>query len=311
MQTRRRQFSVLTRRYLAVLMADRKAMLLLTLQAPLYGLLFLLLIGSDKLTTDSGTQATMLLWLVIVGATWLGTSNAIREIVKESAIYQRERAVGLSVVSYIGSKVAVLAPITILQTLVLVAIAIVPQHPPPDDPPGLLVMPQHGTVLGSMLGEAALAVALAGLAGVAIGLLISALVKTSDRALMLLPIVLIAQIVASEPLFASSSAALAPVEAVSSAQWGTAALASTTDLNRIRAVETAAATVGRRYVIRGQATGGRQEAVQFALREGRSRWRHQPGRWLTSAAILGLLIVLPLVGAGWALRRRDPRFAAS
>ena len=311
MQTRRRQFSVLTRRYLAVLMADRKAMLLLTLQAPLFGLLFLLLIGSDKLTTDSGTQATMLLWLVIVGATWLGTSNAIREIVKESAIYQRERAVGLSVVSYIGSKVAVLAPITILQTLVLVAIAIVPQHPPPDDPTGLLVMPQHGTVLGSMLGEAALAVALAGLAGVAIGLLISALVKTSDRALMLLPIVLIAQIVASEPLFASSSAALAPVEAVSSAQWGTAALASTTDLNRIRAVETAAATVGRRYVIRGQATGGRQEAVQFALREGRSRWRHQPGRWLTSAAILGLLIVLPLVGAGWALRRRDPRFAAS
>ena len=182
MQTRMRQFSVLTRRYLSVVLSDRKAMLLLTLQAPLFGVLFLLLIGADKLTTNSGTQATMLLWLVIVGATWLGTSNAIREIVKESAIYQRERTVGLSVVSYIASKVAVLAPITIIQTLVLVAIALVPQHPPPHDPTGLLAMPKHGTVFGSMLAEIAVAVALAGLAGVALGLLISALVKTSDSA---------------------------------------------------------------------------------------------------------------------------------
>ena len=94
---------------------------------------------------------------------------------------------------------------------------------------------------------------------------------------MLLPIVLIAQIVASEPLFQSSSAALAPVEAVSSAQWGTAALAVTTDLNRIRAVETGAATVGRRYVIRGEQPGSGQGAVLFALREGRSRWHHEAG----------------------------------
>jgi energy-coupling factor transporter ATP-binding protein EcfA2 len=309
MQTRRRQFSVLTRRYLAVLASDRKALLLLTLQAPLFGLLFLLLIGRDKLTTDAGTQATMLLWLVIVGATWLGTSNAIREIVKESAIYQRERAVGLSVVSYIASKVAVLAPITLIQTLILVAIAIVPQHPPPDDPTHLLRMPEHGSAIGSMLAEIAVVVAAAGIAGMALGLFISALVRTSDRALVLLPIVLIAQIVASEPLFASSSAALAPVETVSSAQWATASLASTTDLNRIRAVETGAATAGRRYVIQGNPPGSRRGAVQFALREGRSRWKHAAGTWTRDMLALAVLVMVPLLASGVALRRRDPRFA--
>jgi ABC transport system ATP-binding/permease protein len=309
--SRWRQFRVLTRRYRSVLASDRKTLLLLTLQAPVFGLLFLLLVGTDKLSTNSGTQATMLLWLVIVGATWLGTSNAIREIVKEWPIYQRERAVGLSIVSYVASKVALLAPITIVQTLVLVAIAIVPQHPPPGDPTGLLAMPAHGTVLGSMLAEMAVSVALAGLAGMATGLLVSALVKTSDRALMMLPIILIAQIVASEPLFASSSAAMTPVELVSSAQWGTAGLAATTDLNRIRAVETGAATVGRRYVIRGDATGTRRGAVLLALRDGRSRWDHRPSAWLRNIGVLVGLVIVPLAGAAAALRRRDPRFSGA
>jgi hypothetical protein len=122
-----------------------------------------------------------------------------------------------------------------------------------------------------------------------------------------LPVVLIAQIVASEPLFASNSAALAPVEAISSAQWGTAALASTTDLNRIRAVETAAATAGRRYVIRGDPPGDRRLTVQLALRDGRTRWHHDAARWLADIGFVCALIIMPLIGAGLALRRRDPR----
>ena len=45
--------------------------------------------------------------LLALGATWLGTSNAIREIVKELPVYERERAIGLSASAYVASKALV------------------------------------------------------------------------------------------------------------------------------------------------------------------------------------------------------------
>ena len=38
-------------------------------------------------TTEEGAQGAILIWLLIVGAVWLGISNSIREIVKEFPIY--------------------------------------------------------------------------------------------------------------------------------------------------------------------------------------------------------------------------------
>jgi ABC transport system ATP-binding/permease protein len=307
-QTRRRQLSVLTRRYLAVLGSDRRSVLLLTLQAPLFGLLYLALIGRGTMSTDFGPQATMLVWLLVIGATWLGTSNAIREIVKEGAIYRRERSVGLSLASYLGSKVAVLAPITALQTIVMVLIVMVPQHLPPDDPFHLVHIPPHGVVLSSMLVELMVSVVLTGWAAMSLGLLLSAAVRSSDRALMLLPIVLIAQIVASVPFFEASSAALTPLEDVSSAQWGTASAASTVDLNQVRALEEASTIAGRRVVFRDEPAGDRRTTVVLAVADGKDRWLHRNGAWWTDTSVLLLLIVAPLLAAAAALRRRDPSF---
>ena len=78
---RLRQWRVLTRRYVAVLRADRVASLILLAQAPFFALLFNILYPQNVMSTANASEATILIWLMVVGATWIGTSNAIREVV--------------------------------------------------------------------------------------------------------------------------------------------------------------------------------------------------------------------------------------
>jgi deoxyxylulose-5-phosphate synthase len=55
------------------------------------------------------------LLVIVLGITWLGVSNAIREIPKELPIYRRERAAGLSISAYLASKVTVLGVVSAAQ----------------------------------------------------------------------------------------------------------------------------------------------------------------------------------------------------
>lgn len=126
-----RQWAILVRRYLAVIRADRASSLVLLLQAPFFAVLFLMLYGRNVMTTSKSNEAMVLLWLLVVGATWMGTSNSLREIVKERAILVREHRLGLSLVSYVLSKVGVLSVITVVQCAILVLIAMIPHELPP------------------------------------------------------------------------------------------------------------------------------------------------------------------------------------
>jgi ABC-type multidrug transport system ATPase subunit len=133
----------------------------------------------------------MLLFLMVVIVLWFGCNNAAKEIVKEDAIYSRERAVNLGLVPYLASKFLVLSGITALQALLLMLCIYGPME--------LLHriagydMPYLGYRLG-YLHEYGLLVVL-GMTGVAMGLLLSSLVSTPDQANTLLPYVLIPQII--------------------------------------------------------------------------------------------------------------------
>ena len=300
-----RQMSVLTRRAYEVLWSDRRNTFLLAAQAPVFGLLFALRIGPDRMSTSHGAEATMLLWLLVIGATWLGTANAIREIVKEQAVFRRERAMGLSVLAYVGSKVLLLAPLTLLQTTVMTLIATSGQDLPAVDPSGLARIEGAGAVLSGQRIELVVVVGVAGLAAMAVGLLISAIVRSSDRAMALLPVVLIAQVVVSVPFFATRSAVLDPVGVVSSAQWAMAASASTTDLNDIRSVDLAVTGAGRSALVDRELPANSRRAVASAA-AGRERWDHTGGVWLRDMGAALLLTVGALTLAVIVLQRRDP-----
>ncbi|MEZ5100255.1 MAG: ATP-binding cassette domain-containing protein [Thermoleophilia bacterium] len=315
-----RQLWVLSRRNVALIRADTRSMALLVLQAPILGALFLALFKTNALSTNKGEQATLLVWLLAVGATWLGAANAIREIVKELPIYRRERAVGLSILSYLGSKALVLGGIVLVQSVLLVAVAVSQQSFPPKDTFG--VIPQlaamgriegdftQGAVIGSQMLELMIAAALAGLGAMALGLLISALVRTSDQALTVLPLVLAAQIVVSLPIAGLAGGFVNIVGHAATAQWGTAAGASTVSLNELR-VTTELSTVYGSVDVRERFD--QDVDADFVRRAQGSRSRARiggttgPKVWLGSALAMALLTIVSLAVAAFVLRRRDLR----
>jgi len=133
----------------------------------------------------------MLLFLIVIIVLWFGCNNASKEIVKEEAIYSRERAVNLGIVPYLSSKFLVLTSMTAVQALLLMICIYGP----------LEFMhwqfghdfPYAGYRL-SNAGEFGVLVLLA-MTGVSMGLLLSSMVSSPDQANTLLPYVLIPQII--------------------------------------------------------------------------------------------------------------------
>jgi hypothetical protein len=151
-------------------------------------------------------------------------------------------------------------------------------------------------------------IALAGLAAMALGLLVSALVSRADKALTLLPLLLVPQLVLSFPqLQIETKPVLNQLSYFASAQWGYAAMASTIDLDRL-AYNDARGIDPR---IRGDpenASGSLVQSVKTVSFGGiRVRWRHVAMDWALDSGALVVLFVLSVAGAAVAIRRRDPK----
>jgi ABC transport system ATP-binding/permease protein len=102
-----RQLWLLSHRNLTILWQDRTSLVLLLVIAPLLGLLDFVLWKRDVFdvaTGDSG-QALTLMFTTGLVVVMVGSLATMREIVKESEIYCRERMVGLQIFPYLLSKV--------------------------------------------------------------------------------------------------------------------------------------------------------------------------------------------------------------
>ncbi len=110
----------LIRRYTAALGADRTFLVIMIALPFVMGAMARALAGS-QLTRDTAMNALLIL---CVGGVLTGAANAVRELVKERAIYRRERAVGLSRSAYLLSKVVVLGAITVAQAVVLTLVGL-------------------------------------------------------------------------------------------------------------------------------------------------------------------------------------------
>ena len=299
---RLRQWWVLVRRYVAVLRSDRLASLILLAQAPFFALLFNILYPYNVMSTANASEATILIWLMVVGATWIGTSNAVREIVKERDILRREHGLGLSLASYLASKVAVLGALTAGECAFLALATLAPQQRlPATDPISHAAIPGGGVLLSPILLEIAIGVVLAGLAAMGLGLLISALARTSDQANFALPLLLVAQVVLSAPVLGSPGPVFAALGTVATAQWGTAAVADSMSLNLIRGP-----------YLRGveeQRAHAENRDVDLSVSAGRDSWNHNTSAWLTNmgALLAGLAATIALAYAALVARHRTGR----
>ncbi|MGE3074051.1 MAG: ATP-binding cassette domain-containing protein [Dehalococcoidia bacterium] len=295
-----RQFSMLTRRNVRVLAADRVSVSTMLLAGPLLGLLALWRLPTNELAKLPVfqlrllSQASLVLFVVMLCMTLLGLSNGIREISKESKILNRELAVGLSPSAYMFSKALYLGVITILQAVILVPIALARQGGPPD-----------ALLLGSPLLEIVVAAALAGTAALALALFVSAALRSTAAALASLPLLLAFQVLfGSAGLFPGTEEqpVLREVGYASSAGWGFAAAASTSELNELQRSNNTAAKIP---VVRLDQP---EQAIRALLQpeSGPARFNHTRKAWLISAGALVGITVLCFVGAGLAVRRMAP-----
>ena len=295
------QVRTLTARYAEVLAADRRNMALLLLQAPVLGILILAALPAGELGPPPPTEirlvsaAGIVLFVLLVGATWLGANNAIREIARELPMLRRERSAGLSLSAYVVSKTLVLGLLTIAQAVVLVALATLRQEGPVD-----------AVLLGWGTGELMVIVALAGLASMALALFISALAGSPERATSVLPVVLILQLILAAGVVLPEivdKPVLNQLSFASSAQWGIAGAASTVDLNELQVFD------NRLRELRSVDAGNPEPAVEAltAAPEANERWAHTAAAWRNAVLALIVLTMVPLFATGLALRRYDPQ----
>jgi len=171
-----RQWLTLSHRYVEVLAKDKLNLFILLLQAPVIAILTFVVMGKNA-------PRDFLYFVLSLVAIWFGTSVAAREIIRERPVFRRERMVNLGILPYVGSKLLIIGLIVSAQCLLLFV--------PLKMLDVLNVMPMPGELFG--LPQLWAMLLTAGV-GVALGLLVSALVRTSEMATSLVPLILIPQI---------------------------------------------------------------------------------------------------------------------
>ncbi|MFB6888496.1 FHA domain-containing protein [Kitasatospora sp. NPDC056327] len=221
------QLGTLIRRYTAVLAADRLFLTVMIALPFLIGVMCRAMAGSRL----SPENALNILLTLCIGGLLTGSANAVREIVKERPIYQRERVVGLSRSAYLVSKVVVLGTITVAQAAVLTIVGLAGVDLAPTLPTGVTV---HSGVLMPPLAELIVAVALLSFSAMMLGLLVSALVRKEEATMPLLVLLSVVQIVFSGAMLKlyrvpglEQFAWLVP------SRWGLSAMARTVDLHTV------------------------------------------------------------------------------
>src|SRR5579883_3118762 len=270
----RKQFWLLSQRYLELLWNDRGNFLILILQAPIIGLILMFLTASATFNPStlvtcplhspvpdtvhnrsscqnyvnffntqqgqffmqergytsvndavqhfiqplSGGDAQKTLFIIAFAAVMFGCINGAREIVKESPIYRRERTVNLGIAPYMFSKIAVLGVLCLIQSAVLV----------------LMInakAPFQTSIFLPPIVEIYITAALTSLAGLMIGLTVSAIAPNNDRAMSFVPIILIPQVIFAGVVFSLNNAGLQFLGSFFAVRWSMAALGSTIGLN--------------------------------------------------------------------------------
>ena len=250
-----RQFGVLTRRYMELIRRDTMSLVILLAVMPIIGMLLLIMTshhdltglaphevqaqiqeeideakrGQDSLLDDEQFQASYqvvgsaqkLLFMLALAVTLLGMFGAAYEIVKEEAIYQRERMVNLKIPPYLMSKVVVLGFFALIQCATLLAVVALK-----------VAYPGDGVFLPAAI-EMYITLVLATVAGISLGLLVSALVRSQNMVIYVILLILFVEIIFAGALFELPAAAK-PISYLTTTRWTLEALGSTVDMESLR-----------------------------------------------------------------------------
>ena len=250
-----RQFRVLAQRYFELIRRDFTSLMTLLLVMPFIGLLILIMakpydligkseeeirievqqeIDEQRAAQDpsvgdeqfSGTyivvgSAQKLLFMFALAANLLGIFAAAYEIIKEEAIYFRERMVNLKIFPYLFSKITVLGLFALLQCLLFLGVVGIK-----------LKYPSAGILLPSLV-EIYITLFLATLASICMGLCISSVVRGSNMVIYIILVILFVQIIFAGAIFELPSTAK-PISYLTTTRWTLEALGSIVDMQTLK-----------------------------------------------------------------------------
>ncbi|MFD4247766.1 FHA domain-containing protein [Streptomyces sp. NPDC058525] len=221
------QLWTLIRRYVSVIASDKGFMGLMLILPAVLGVVSTVIPATFGLAPPTppsqfnGDAGTIML-ILAVGMCFSGAANSVRELIKERVIYERERATGLSRSAYLMSKVIVLGVITAIQGVIICGIGFAPRDLPVE---GLLMPPAV---------ELCVSVIALGFTSMMFGLVISSLVKTSEKTMPLLVMFAIVQVVFTGILFqVYDSPGLEQFAWLMPSRWAVAAAGTTLNLGKL------------------------------------------------------------------------------
>ncbi|OHV32077.1 hypothetical protein BCD49_30905 [Pseudofrankia sp. EUN1h] len=273
------QMLTLSRRYLRVIVSDRSYLRLLIAYPFVLGLIPRIIDFPRKLVMlhpgEPNRNAPLVLLVLILCGIFMGASSSVREIVKEREIYRRERAIGLSTIAYLGSKVCVLTVVITAQSIAFTVAGVAWRTP------------STGVFSDFPLLEMMLVVAVAAVTSAMMGLVVSALVDNADKTMPLLVLMTMSQLVFTGAFLpVKGKIGLEQLSDLTPARWGYAAVGSVVDIIRIQMIGDPKLNPG---------------TVADPI------WRHSSSVYFTDLAGMAGIAVLSIIVTGILLRRLDPR----
>lgn len=214
------QLGILVRRYTTLIMNDMQRLALIFGQPLIIGLLLTLVAGPDIYEKFTETQS--ILFTLMSGGIWMGLLNTIQEVNKERVILKREYMGNLKLPVYMLSKYIVQGVISLVQAVILVVTFVLVKGTPSC----------KGVIISNATIEIIVLIFLTIYASAGMGLLLSSITKSADRAMAIAPFVLIIQLIFSGILF-ELTGATDKISYVTFSRWAMESIGSTCDLNEL------------------------------------------------------------------------------
>lgn len=214
------QLGILVRRYTTLIMNDMQRLALIFGQPLIIGLLLTLVAGPDIYQKFTETQS--ILFTLMSGGIWMGLLNTIQEVNKERVILKREYMGNLKLPVYMLSKYIVQGVISLIQAVILVVTFVLVKGTPNC----------KGVIISNATVEIIVLIFLTIYASAGMGLLLSSITKSADRAMSIAPFVLIIQLIFSGILF-ELTGATDKISYVTFSRWAMESIGSTCDLNEL------------------------------------------------------------------------------
>lgn len=220
------QFFTLCSRQVSLIFADPGYLAFLLVLPIVVGLLVLVVPGSSGLgaaSNESPAEPSQLLSMLVIGATFMGASVSIRDLIGERPVFLRERSVGLPVSAYLSAKLISFGLMVGAMAGVLVWVTF---QAKPE--------PIQANYFQSPTTELFADLALTALVAMVSGLLISAMVNSTEQIMPVFVVFVMAQLVLNGGLFQVDNRGIMTVLAsLVIARWGFAIGASSINLAAI------------------------------------------------------------------------------